>query len=154
MCGLIPLGFTFFCISFPLGFNSHQYSGLGGELSRSPCSCKGNRVLWWKIQAIRRLPHHRYTATVYSFAFYCLTFNHFVLYLRRCSADDGTSRPPSVWWPRQSCHSGAWHQEGFLQEVPLWAVSSRVKVRVATLQSSQEAKRARKLFEEWFEVSN
>lgn len=29
----------FCCIFFPLGFNSHQYSGLGGELSRSPRSC-------------------------------------------------------------------------------------------------------------------
>lgn len=62
------------------------------------------------------------------------------LCVRRCSADDGASRSPSVRWPRQSGHPGAWYQEGLLQEVSLWAVSSRVKVMVATLWSPQEAK--------------
>lgn len=63
---LVSLRFAlilYHCSSFLsfLGFNCHQYSGLGGELPCSPCGCQGNRILWWQIKALCGLPHHRYT---------------------------------------------------------------------------------------------
>lgn len=61
----------------------------------------------------------------------------------RCSADDGASRSASIWWPRQSGHPCPWYQEGFLQEVPLWAFPCRVQVTATSLWSPLSRPRTR-----------